>query len=69
MDPSLCEHLHNQRMVEVAPAGLDPLGHRRFRARVVHTYEVPGRMLFTYGGEPYAQYGVDAVLGLSLIHI
>ena len=27
---------------------------------MTHTYEVPGRMLYTYGGERYAQYGVDA---------
>ena len=58
MDPPLCEYLHNQWSLEVAP--LYPLGHRRFRARVVHTNEVPGRMLFTYGGDPYTQYGVDA---------
>ena len=43
MDPPLCEHLHDQWRMKVAPAGLDPLGHRRFRARVIHTYEVPGR--------------------------
>ena len=60
MDPPLCEHLHDQWRMEVAPAGLDPLGHRRFRASVTHTYEVPGRMLYTYGGERYAQFGVDA---------
>ena len=59
MDPPLCEHHRNEWRMEVAPVGLDHLGRRQFRTRVVHTYEVPGRMFYTYGGEPYVQHGVD----------
>ena len=59
MEPPLCEHHRDQWELEVAPSGLDELGHRQFRTRVTHTYEVPGRMQWTYGGEPYVQHGVD----------
>ena len=59
MNPPLCEHHRDEWRLETEPAGLDHLGRRRFRTRVIHTYEVPGRMLYTYGGEPYVQHGGD----------
>ncbi|XP_038055840.1 formin-like protein 5 [Patiria miniata] len=55
----LCEHARDEWRLERTVHGANEVGHWLMRTRVVHTYEVPERLLQTYQGQQYGKHFVD----------